>query len=247
MSDQRRWAILREVVFYALGVLLIAGFVYLYWTRFSSPFRPAMPQTIQNLYLRGPTWAIAVNAAVFLLFIAFFPYRGKVEWRSKGAFAAFILALFTEMFGIPLLAFILSPLIGDLPTIKLPHLPPIDLLNNPHFFGWAGMVLGAWLTLAGMILVLVGWVQIHHATGLVTTGLYRYVRHPQYLGLFLILTGWILHWPTLLTLLMYPILLMMYYRLARREETELTRRFDAEYEAYRRATPMFLPLAHPSG
>jgi len=183
-------------------------------------------------------WLITANAGVFILFLAFLPYRTRVEWRSKSAFAAFILALFAEMFGIPLLLFILSPLM----PINYFWKHPGGWLNNPMIFGWPGAVIGAWLTLIGMVIVFIGWHQIHRADGLVTRGIYRFIRHPQYTGFFLIMTGWLLHWETTLTLVMYPILAIMYYFLARREDTELRRQFGDAFETYRRKTPMFLPI-----
>jgi protein-S-isoprenylcysteine O-methyltransferase Ste14 len=231
----------KELIFYALGILLIAGFTYLYWTRFI--LDPVMPPAIRYLYFDlGTDWAILANAGVFILFLLFLPYRGQVEWRSKGTFAAFILALFAEMFGIPLMVYILSPLLPDLRFTQVGRFLPVLMSLNPRYFGWPGAVLGAWMTLMGMLLVMAGWVQVHRATGLVTTGLYRYVRHPQYLGLFLIITGWILHWATWPTLLMYPILLVIYYRLARQEEKTLEQAFGTEYKTYRQRTPMFVPL-----
>ncbi len=262
-------SILKEVVFYILGVLLITGFILLYFPRFLGirglppgifyvfyQMGPAiadfiilhfprilgmegLPPTIINfLYQLGPAWAIAVNAGIFILFLVFLPYRTKMEWRSKGTFAAFILALMAEMFGIPLLLFILSPVM----RISYYARQPGSWLNDPLIFGWTGAVVGVWLTLIGMIIMAIGWHQIHRAKGLVTTGLYKYIRHPQYTGFFLLMTGWLLHWETTLTLVMYPILLLMYYLLGRKEDTELKKDFGDEYEIYRQKTPMFLPI-----
>jgi protein-S-isoprenylcysteine O-methyltransferase Ste14 len=90
-------------------------------------------------------------------------------------------------------------------------------------------------------LVILGWLKIHKAQGLVTDGIYRYLRHPQYIGLFLIMTGWLLHWPTLLTLIIFPVLLVVYYRLAINEEKVLAESFNEEFEAYRKQTPRFFP------
>lgn len=247
MKSRSKLTIVKEVLFYALGVLLIGSFVYLYSTRFT--LDRVVPPAVHFLYhWIGIGWTIAINAGVFLLFLLFLPYRGKIEWRSKGTFAAFILALMAEMFGVPLLLYIISPFFGF-------HLPPhiwirgrpvswnlLNFLEDMFSFGWPGMVVGAWMTAVGMILVVIGWIQIHRATKLVTTGLYKYVRHPQYTGLGLVITGWILHWSTSLTVLLYPVLLFVYYRLARGEEAELVREFGQEYETYRQATPMFLPI-----
>ncbi len=249
----------KEVTFYLLGILLIAGFVILYFPRFLGIAKvpPAIryllgihfpafldvkifPSTVRYfLHENWATiWAIAINAGVFILFLAFLTYRTKVEWRSKSAFAAFILALFAEMFGIPLLLFILSPVMHVGYYAKRTG----GWLNNPLMFGWNGAVIGVWLTLIGMILVIIGWHQIHRAEGLVTSGIYKYIRHPQYIGFFLIMTGWLLHWETTLTLVMYPILAVMYYFLARKEDNDLRKEFGEEYGAYCQKTPMFLPI-----
>ena len=96
--------------------------------------------------------------------------------------------------------------------------------------------------LIGMVIVIIGWHQIHRAEGLVTSGIYKYIRHPQYTGFFLVMTGWLLHWETTLTVAMYPILVIMYYLLARKEEKELQNEFGDEYKSYRQNTPMFVPI-----
>jgi len=249
----------KEILFYILGVLLIGGFIALYFPRFLNleilpPFirylinlrfpkfldLNILPTTVRYfLYLNWATiWAIAVNAGVFILFLAFLPYRTSIEWRTKSTFAAFILALMAEMFGIPLLLYILSPVM----RINYYWKQPGGWLDSPMIFGWNGAVIGAWLTLIGMIIVMIGWHEIYGARGLVTSGIYKYFRHPQYTGFVLILTGWLLHWETTLTLAMYPILVLMYYLLARKEDTELKKEFGDEYEIYRQKTPMFLPI-----
>ncbi len=233
---QNKIETVREISFYILGAFLITGFIILYLPHFVAI--PIVPPVIEYLFDHlGPNSAIAANAGVFILFLFFLSYRTKIGWRSKGCFSAFILALFAEMFGIPLLLYILSPLVHL--SYSGTHFG--GWLNNPRLFGWIGGVIGAWLTLIGMILVIIGWHQIHRATGLVTTGTYKYMRHPQYSGFFLIITGWVLHWETTLTLIMYPILLFIYLSLARREDIELKKEFDVEYEIYRQRTPMFFP------
>lgn len=86
------------------------------------------------------------------------------------------------------------------------------------------------------------WNQIHKANGeLVTSGIYDRVRHPQYFGLFLVTVGMLIQWPTIITAVMWPILMFMYYRLARREEKEMESRFGDKYVHYRRNVPMFIP------
>jgi protein-S-isoprenylcysteine O-methyltransferase Ste14 len=221
----------REALYFTLGVLLIAGFVGLYYTRFTAErvVPPTMPWLRTHV---GNFGRIAANAAVFIAFLVFLPYRRGIAWRSRGATAAFFLALFAEMFGVPLLVYILAPLIEV--GVDQP-----DFLRGIR--GWTAVVVGSWLTLVGMLVVLLGWIKIHRGEGLVTDGIYRYVRHPQYTGLALILTGWMLHWPTVLTLAMYPLLLFTYWRLARSEDAEMTARFGAEHARYVAETSRFIP------
>ena len=76
---------------------------------------------------------------------------------------------------------------------------------------------------------------------LATTGPYAYIRHPQYAGFVLIMLGFLLQWPTILTLVMFPVLVAMYVRLARREEREVAAEFGEEYSRYAARTPAFYP------
>ncbi|MBE0543390.1 MAG: isoprenylcysteine carboxylmethyltransferase family protein [Verrucomicrobia bacterium] len=117
-----------------------------------------------------------------------------------------------------------------------------------YLLGWgdAGAivcdVIGQWLIVAGAVLGIVGWRQIHRGQGrIVCTGLYRRIRHPQYAGFFLFLLGSSINWPTLVTLLMLPVLLVAYYRLAKQEETDALARFGDEYRRYQATSGMFWP------
>ncbi len=194
---------------------------------------------------------VIINAAVFIIFAFSFtrPRTGR-DWRSFGAFAAFMVALFTEMYGFPLTIYLLSGWLGS-------TYPSLDVLshNSGHLwetlFGWKGdphlnplHLLSNVLIGGGFILLATAWDVLYKAQStkrLATTGPYKYVRHPQYVGFILILGGFLLQWPTLLTLLMFPVLVAMYTRLARREEQEVTGRFGSEYTSYAQHTPAFFP------
>jgi len=76
---------------------------------------------------------------------------------------------------------------------------------------------------------------------LATTGAYARVRHPQYIGFVLIMTGFLFQWPTVVTLVMFPILVFMYVRLARREEHDARAEFGDVYSRYEASTPAFFP------
>jgi methanethiol S-methyltransferase len=197
-------------------------------------------------------WSLAIiNIAVFVIFaFSFARPASRRDWRSFGAFSAFLIALFTEMYGFPLTIYLLSGWLAS-------RYPGIDFLShdaghllemlfgwraNPHFgpFHLASTV----LIFGGFVLLASAWKVLHAAQRerrLATTGAYARIRHPQYAGFVLIMTGFLLQWPTLVTLAMYPILVFMYLRLALREEQEAQAAFGAEYERYAARTPRFFP------
>ncbi|MHC4579468.1 MAG: methyltransferase family protein [Planctomycetota bacterium] len=220
----------------ALGLLGAAVFVVLYVPELFSHHGP--PVTLRWLEAHtGKAGVIAVHLVAVGAFLLLLPYRRdpRRTWRSRGAFLAFVLALMTEMFGWPLLIYLLSPLV-DVPSLR-------GLARRT--LGHTGPILGTWLSMAGVVLVVAGWKRVHAATGLVTDGIYRFVRHPQYLGLFLFTFGWLLHWPTVLTLVLWPILTAAYAWLARREERGLKEQFGDAYRAYAQRTPRFFPRVIP--
>jgi protein-S-isoprenylcysteine O-methyltransferase Ste14 len=197
-------------------------------------------------------WSLMViNVAVFAIFAFSFTQPGTArDWRSFGAFTAFLVALFTEMYGFPLTIYLLS---GWLQR----RYPGMDLLahNTGHLWetllGWQGdphlnplHLVSNLLIAAGFIVLAAAWNVLYAAQQggrLATTGPYAVVRHPQYGAFILIMLGFLLQWPTLLTLAMFPILVGMYVRLARREEREALVRFGALYARYAARTPAFLP------
>lgn len=229
------------IIFYILGTILISGFVILYISRFT--FHPGVPPVIKYLHRHlGREYLLIFNALIFVLFLVFLPYRKETEWKSKGIFSAFILSLFGEMFGIPLLIYLLQPLFNFNFTIKLPLVGSFELFSHFFPFSWIGMIIGSYLTFIGMVVVFIGWIQVYKSKDLVKNGMYKYIRHPQYTGFYLIMIGWLLHWSTPITLVLFPILLVLYYRLARAEEKELQNQFGMEYERYTGQSSMFLPL-----
>ncbi len=194
-------------------------------------------------------WSMVIfNVILFGGFVlGFLRPRKKYEWRTLGVFAAFIVALFTEMYGFPLTIYALISLFGD----KLGVADPFQHVNG-HLLGvlfgapeWVKLVIcqiGGFVMLIGLIIMGKGWRQIHEAQGqLVTGGVYAYVRHPQYSGLFLITIGMLIQWPTLITLIMWPVLMIAYYRLALREEKAVIEQFGEVYLEYKRRVPAFIP------
>lgn len=199
----------------------------------------------------GLWWLVILNSAIFIMFaFSFFKPQTPRDWRSFGAFSAFLVALFTEMYGFPLTIYVLS---GWLQS----RFPNVDWLShdsghllemmfgwktNPHFgpfhilsFGFIG---------GGFILISAAWRILYAAQRqrvLAQTGPYAYVRHPQYVGFVLVMFGFLLQWPTLLTLAMFPVLVWMYVRLARSEEREAIVEFGDLYQSYSARVPAFIP------
>jgi protein-S-isoprenylcysteine O-methyltransferase Ste14 len=197
-------------------------------------------------------WSLViVNSAVFILFAySFFKPRTGRDWRSFGAFSAFLVALFTEMYGFPLTIYFLS---GWLQS----RYPGVNWLSHDAghllemMFGWkANPHFGPFHVLSfifiggGFVLIAAAWRVLYDAQQrgtLATTGPYSYVRHPQYDGFILIMFGFLLQWPTILTLAMFPVLVWMYVRLARQEEREALASFGKAYADYAAQVPAFIP------
>ena len=211
---------------------------------------------------------VVINTVIFVIFaFSFFHPRTGRDWRSLGAFSAFLVALFTEMYGFPLTVYLLSGWLqsrfpgvdpfshdaGHLPEVLLgwtgdPHFSPLHVLSYFFIFGGFVLLSAAWSVLykAHQQRQLAEWhvPGAQRGSGLATTGPYARVRHPQYVAFVLIMIGFLLQWPTLLTLLMFPILVTMYVRLARREERETLAEFGDEYARYMASVPAFIPRWH---
>ena len=197
-------------------------------------------------------WSLVIiNSAIFIFFaFSFFKPKTKPDWRSFGAFSAFLVALFTEMYGFPLTLYFLS---GWLQS----RYPNIDWFSHDAghllemMFGWeANPHFGPFHLLSfafiggGFILISNAWRVLYEAQRrgeLATTGPYAHVRHPQYVGFILVMFGFLLQWPTALTLLMFPVLVWMYVRLARQEEREALAAFGSTYAQYASQVPGFVP------
>lgn len=197
-------------------------------------------------------WVIAViNAAVFIIFaFSFYKPRTSRDWRSFGAFSAFVVALFTEMYGFPLTIYLLSGWLANrYPGLNLGahntgHLwnTLLGLEGDPHFSFLH--ILSEILIAAGFILIAAAWKILYSAQKakqVATTGPYAHLRHPQYAGFILIMVGFLFQWPTVLTVIMFPILVIMYTRLAKREEKDALTEFGDMYAAYAKSTPGFFP------
>ena len=194
---------------------------------------------------------MVINSLVFIIFaFSFAKPQSSRDWRSFSAFSAFLIALFTEMYGFPLTIYLLSGWLAQ-------QFPGVDFLSHDAghllevIFGWRSNphfgpfhILSTILIVLGFWLLASAWKVLYAAQRtrrLATTGPYARVRHPQYIGFVLIMTGFLLQWPTLVTLAMFPVLVFMYWRLARREEEDAREAFSDAYRRYEENTPAFLP------
>ncbi len=199
----------------------------------------------------GMWWLVLVNSLFFILFaLSFTRPRGGRDWRSLGAFSAFIVALFAEMYGFPLSIYLLSGWLAN-------HYPDVDPFahDTGHFWhtllGSEGPahsdplhIFSEVLIFIGLILLAVSWRILYRAQRahvLAASGPYAVIRHPQYAAFIIIMLGFLLQWPTFPTLLMFPVLVGMYILLAHEEEAEARAQFGEAYDRYASATPAFLP------
>ena len=197
-------------------------------------------------------WSLVIiNSLVFIVFaFSFAKPQSPRDWRSFGAFSAFLVALFTEMYGFPLTIYLLSGWLSsrfpgvDWMSHDAGHLPEMlfGWRANPHFGPFH--VLSFIFIGGGFWLLSTAWHVLYHAQRahrLASAGPYARVRHPQYAGFVLIMFGFLVQWPTLVTLVMFPILVTMYVLLAKREERDAETEFGDEYRRYAASTPAFLP------
>jgi len=179
------------------------------------------------------------------MFIIFTPFYKKSQRKPASVYLAFMVAMAFEMFGIPMSMYILAWVFGS----KIPE----GIFWGHTLFAWmghTGMYIGTVLAIIGILLVVLGWKEVYRRYWskeegkgeLVTDGVYRFIRHPQYTGFMLITLGMLLDWATPPMLIMWPILAVLYYNLARREEREMEAQFGEAYRHYLHQTFMFIPF-----
>lgn len=189
--------------------------------------------------------AVLFFIVVYSTALLFVPLYKKMDRKPATAYFAFVLAFAIEMHGIPMSMYLISMIIGK-------NLPEGVLWGHTLFdrIGYSGMYLNIACASIALLLIASGWYNIYHkywsresGTGkVVKNGVYKYIRHPQYTGFMLLTVGMLLEWATLPTLIMWPFIALMYYRLARKEEKDMVREFGEEYVMYMSKTKRFIPF-----
>ena len=188
--------------------------------------------------------AVIVIAVVSWLMYRYLAPQSWKEWSRAGVLQTFIIAFYAEMYGFPLTIYFLARFFGvDIEWGEGGNLWA-QMFGTPmaHI---VAMMIGYTIVFFGATLVADGWRRIHRArreNRLVTEGVYSRMRHPQYTGLFLIVFGeGIVHWPTIVSVTAFPIIVAAYSFLARKEERQMVQQFGDTYRNYQRQVPMFIP------
>lgn len=199
-------------------------------------------------YAYGLWSMVLFNIVLFGGFIySFAKPNTKVEWRSFGLFSSFLVALFVEMYGFPLTIYFLTGWLGSKYPVANPfshengHLWGVFFHTGTGHFAWPH-VLSNILIVVGALVISSGWKSVHQAKGKIAAdGLYNLVSHPQYSGFILVILGFLVQWPTILTLAMAPILIARYVYLAKKEEKFMLEQFPIDYAKYIQGRPRFIP------
>lgn len=189
----------------------------------------------------GVLFFVVLYGGVFL----FLPFYKKVDKKPAGTYLAFVIAFAIEMHGIPFSMYVISWIVGK-------SLPEGILWGHTlvSSIGYWGMYINMGCAVIAMVLIISGWQNIYikywsKETGngsLVKSGVYRYIRHPQYTGLLLLSFGMMIEWVTLPLLILYPVMIRVYVRLAKKEEKDMLVEFGNEYREYMKETKMFVPF-----
>jgi len=225
---------LRLMVFILILIPII--FYHDFYLHFYSHFTG----TILDSLITDQWHIVLINIVMFITFLIPLSFRRKVNWKEYGLVTAFFVSLFIEMYGIPLTILFASKTLNS---------SNVELANVVYSFEFLGvniamtlaMLYASILMIIGTIIIIIAWITLYRnikKEELVTKGIYSYSRHPQYFGFILIVLGWLIGWPTILTVVFAIILVYMYIRVCRIEEKELSH--IKEYKKYKKEVPFFI-------
>jgi len=228
----------RKIVLIIIGILILL----------------ALPSFLERVYIyltgdinivTGRWDLVLLNSVLFLAFLVPLSFRKRIEWKSMGIYSAFIASLFIEMYGVPFAIYLSSAALSPGGAAASQEvILSFTILGQTLTMGtWE--IIGSAISIIGMFIIAVAWIQLYRSKQdeeLVTSGMYSYSRHPQYLGIMLIAVGWFVHWPSILTIGMLPVLVYFYYNLAVDEEKEVMENLENEnkYKEYMESTPRFI-------
>jgi protein-S-isoprenylcysteine O-methyltransferase Ste14 len=222
----------------ALSLFILS--LFLFPIQLYEHFEAHITGSISGAVIEGEWLLVVLNIFAFTLFLVPLSFRRKVDWKGFGLVGAFFVSLFVEMYGIPFTILLASKYLG---IGSDPHLHfAMSLSIGGIDFGLTlPMVYGAILMIVGTVLIIVGWITLFQGVKkgvLVTHGIYSFSRHPQYLGFIMVVMGWVLGWPTIITLILGPVLAGWYVRTCFVEEREMER--IAHYADYRNMVPFLI-------
>lgn len=204
-------------------------------------FRVHFTGSFISKVITGEWHLVIINIIIFISFIIPLSFRRKTNWKENSIVLAFFISLFVEMYGIPLTIYFASNIFTGNNTHELvPSAFRFSLLGVDFSMTHA-MVYSTIIIIIGTILIILGWVTLYKnikTNKIVNQGIYSYSRHPQYLGFILVIAGWMIGWPTLLTVIFAPILIYIYLRVSKKEEKEFSK--IKEYQVYMNQVPFLL-------
>ena len=229
----------RNLIVRILFIILIS-IPFIFYNDFSLHIYSHFTGTILPHLITEQWHIVLMNILVFVTFLLPLSFRRKIDWKEYGLVTAFFVSLFIEMYGLPLTVFFVSK------AANPSNIGLAPIVFSFDFFGIGiamtlAMLYGLILMTIGTILIMVAWITLYKkikTTDLVTTGIYSYSRHPQYLGFILVIFGWLIGWPTFLTVIFALILVYKYVKVCKVEEKEL---FHIEkYKEYKEKAPFFI-------
>ena len=179
-----------------------------------------------------------IYSTLLLLFLVTLLFRKKIEYKSHSALIAFLVSFLIEMYGVAFSLYLYFSMIHK-PVALRPFWPPSNYTIFQHYIRFPVLIIG-WSI--GIAIIWKAWSRINqNREGLVTDGIYSYIRHPQHVGLMFIALGTLIFCPTPMQLILFIILMLMYYRLSIIEDKELESKFGDSFKQYKENTGRFFP------